>query len=595
MGKFRDPLMVMVFFAGVIFIGLQGLAIIEKEHRLTVGKSLNAVIHTIDEALTLWSNNHRVKAETIARRHEVVSLTEQLLTSSSRAHTQYLQKQIRELLNPEIIAFGYQGFFIIALDAVNMSSMRDVNLGETNLIALQRGDLFDKVVAGQALIVPPILSDVPLMSRDNQMRTLPPTMFAAAPIRNAKGAVIAVLAIRIDSINSFSRIMRLGRIGDTGETYAFDSQGIMLTESRFEDELFSLGIINRKEGSSLNIQLLDPQADLTTGEQSSVPVSERSFTYSVKQGLLKANGFNVEGYRDYRGVKVMGSWSWHSELNIGIATEIDVSEAMNSFVISRNAILGSLCLTAILAAALSLIMVRNRSKALEYMSQNQTALETQVAERTESLMKMNTDLQSQIIERVRTEEKLKRVQQDLEGSNRKLKTLASSDGLTGIPNRRAFDNKLSELWKKALKRNAPVSLLMMDVDDFKKYNDTYGHQAGDVCLKSIAKILELDNGRDVPQDIVARYGGEEFAMILSNTDFGEALKVAEMVRRNLAFAEIPFSNTGVEGQKIVTMSIGVATLTPSVGQGYESLIKQADEALYQAKARGRNRVEGANS
>ncbi|WP_394252107.1 diguanylate cyclase [Vibrio profundi] len=590
MAKLRDPLIVLLFFVGVSFIGLQGLAIIEKEHRLSVGKSLNTVIHTIEEALTLWSHNHRVKAETLARRHDVVVLAEQLIKVKDPSSEVVLQKSIRELLNPEIIAFGYQGFFIIGLDSVNLSSMRDSNIGEYNLISIQREDLFNRVKGGETLIVPPILSDVPLRNRDNQLRILPPTMFSAAPIRNNKGVVVAVLAIRIDSVDGFSRIMRLGRLGNTGETYAFDSQGIMLTESRFEDQLISLGIISSQEGSSLNIQVLNPEADLTKGEISPLPQEDRTFTRSVKKALEKMNGVDVQGYRDYRGVMVMGAWSWHNELNIGIATEIDVSEAMNSFVISRNAILGSLCLTAILAASLSKILVSNRTRALVNMRELQVALESKVAERTESLMKMNGDLQSQIIERVRTEEQLKQTQHDLESSNRQLRKLASIDGLTEVANRRTFDNHLSAEWKLAFNRGYKISLLLIDVDDFKKYNDTFGHQAGDICLKTIAKILTTDMGRGQSGDIVARYGGEEFALVLSNTNCAEAYEIAETVRMNIVDAEIPFSNTTVQDSEVVTVSIGVATVNPLIGQGFETLIKRADEALYKAKADGRNTV-----
>ncbi|MGF1754765.1 diguanylate cyclase [Vibrio makurazakiensis] len=591
MGKFREPVLVLLFFLVVIAIGVQGLTIIEREHRLSIGKSLNAVINTIDEALVLWSHNHRAKVETIAARHDIVELTQKILNTKDVYEFEQYQKEIRELINPEVIAFGYQGFFIVSLDAINMSSMRDSNIGEYSLIAQQRMDLFERVSSGEVLIVPPILSDVPLKSRDNHMRTLPPTMFAASPIRGTDNSIIAILAIRIDSVNSFSNLMRLGRIGNTGETYTFDKQGVMLTESRFEDQLLSLGLIRNREGSSLNIQLLDPEVDLTTGVKPSKAMELMGFTYSVKKAFERKPGYNIEGYRDYRGVMVLGAWSWNEELDIGIATEIDVSEAMNSFVISRNAIWGSLCLTAFLAAALSLIMVRNRSKAIQSMTQYQHTLESKVAERTESLMKVNSDLQSQIVERVRTEEKLKQVQLDLEGSNLKLQDLASIDGLTEIPNRRTFDAKLSHEWKSAQQEGYPISLLLFDVDDFKRYNDTFGHQAGDACLKSIAKILSLDIDRGRADSMVARYGGEEFVMVLRQTTLDQAIAMGELVKKNLLSAQISFSNSSVEGVQVVTMSIGVATATPTLGQGFEMLLKQADEALYQAKANGRNRVE----
>ena len=592
MSRLREPFLIPLFFAIVFFIGHRGLSIIENEHRLSVGESLNTVIHTIEEALSLWTNNHRAKVETIALRTDLIELTEQILAAQDVHQFDDVQRKIRDLLNPEIMAFGYQGFFIISPDAINMSSMRDANIGQANLIAHQRRDLFEKALAGETLIVPPIFSDVPLQYRDSRFKELPPTMFAVSPIRNYENSVIAVLAIRIDSVNSFSRLMRLGRIGNSGETYVFDHQGIMLTESRFEDQLLALNLIDYKEGSSLNIQLLDPGVDLTTGADAVYPPSQQPFTYLVQSALNQVDGDNVDGYRDYRGVMVIGSWKWYEELGVGIATEIDVSEAMKSFVISRNAIFGILFLTTALAVTLTSILLRNRSKTVGLLEQNKLSLEGKVAERTESLLKVNADLQSQIVERVRTEEKLKLVQMDLEKTNQKLSMLASTDGLTGILNRRTFDIKLSEEWQLALKLNTPISLLLMDVDDFKKYNDTFGHQAGDICLKQIAEILKLSDQQALSNDIVARYGGEEFVIVLGNTKAEDARVIADTIRFNLLSASLPFSSSGVEGAQVVTLSIGAATMTPQFGQSFESLVKQADEALYRAKALGKNRVVG---
>ncbi|MDN3616653.1 diguanylate cyclase [Vibrio gallaecicus] len=592
MSRLREPFLIPLFFAIVFFIGHRGLSIIENEHRLSVGESLNTVIHTIEEALSLWTNNHRAKVETIAHRTDLIDLTQQILDAKDVHQFELVQGKIRDLLNPEIIAFGYKGFFIISPEAINMSSMRDTNIGQANLIAHQRRDLFEKALAGETLIVPPIFSDVPLQYRDSRFKVLPPTMFAVSPIRNHENSIIAVLAIRIDSVNSFSRLMRLGRIGNSGETYVFDHQGVMLTESRFEDQLLALDLIDYKEGSSLNIQLLDPGVDLTTGADAVYPPSQQPFTYLVQSALNQVDGDNVNGYRDYRGVMVIGSWKWYEELGVGIATEIDVSEAMKSFVISRNAIFGILFLTTALAVTLTSILLRNRSKAVELLEQNKLSLEGKVAERTESLLKVNSDLQSQIVERVRTEEKLKLVQMDLENTNQKLTRLASTDGLTGISNRRTFDIKLSDEWQLALKLNTPISLLLMDVDDFKKYNDTFGHQAGDLCLKQVAEILKLSDQQALSNDIVARYGGEEFVIVLRNTKLEDARIVAETIRSNLLSAALPYSNSGVEGAQVVTLSIGVATVTPKFGQSFESLVKQADEALYRAKALGKNRVVG---
>jgi len=165
-----------------------------------------------------------------------------------------------------------------------------------------------------------------------------------------------------------------------------------------------------------------------------------------------------------------------------------------------------------------------------------------------------------------------------------LEQLATRDGLTGVANRRSFDEKLNNEWKRERRDLGALSLLMIDVDHFKRYNDTYGHQAGDRCLQHIAGALEQAVYR--PGDMVARYGGEEFAVILTATDTEGASKVARRILDCIAKLAIPHSN-GESGH--VTLSIGVSTLLPHSGVTQESLISSADKALYQAKHTGRNR------
>jgi diguanylate cyclase (GGDEF)-like protein len=165
-----------------------------------------------------------------------------------------------------------------------------------------------------------------------------------------------------------------------------------------------------------------------------------------------------------------------------------------------------------------------------------------------------------------------------------LERLATRDGLTGIANRRSFDEKLSNEWKRERRDLRTLSLLMIDVDHFKRYNDTYGHQAGDHCLQQIASVLEKVSYR--PGDLVARYGGEEFAVILTATDAEGATIVAKRILDHVAALAIPHS--GGEGGH-VTLSIGVATSLPQPDMTRDGLIASADSALYKAKHSGRNR------
>jgi diguanylate cyclase (GGDEF)-like protein/PAS domain S-box-containing protein len=175
----------------------------------------------------------------------------------------------------------------------------------------------------------------------------------------------------------------------------------------------------------------------------------------------------------------------------------------------------------------------------------------------------------------------------------RLAALAMTDGLTSLANRRAFDEAVVREWRATQRTGLPTSLMLLDVDRFKAFNDYYGHQVGDDCLRTVAATVVNHVRR--PRDFVARYGGEEVAVILPETDAAGALMVAESVRRAVEDLAIPhFGNP--EGNGVVTVSIGVTTAVSSPGgtiEMPEGLLLTADSALYKAKHHGRNRIEGS--
>jgi len=175
---------------------------------------------------------------------------------------------------------------------------------------------------------------------------------------------------------------------------------------------------------------------------------------------------------------------------------------------------------------------------------------------------------------------------ELHRANERLKTLSTTDALTGIANRRSFDDFLEQEWRRAARAKEPVSLLMIDVDFFKAYNDSYGHLAGDLCLKKVAAALVSAMLR--PGDCVARYGGEEFVMVLPETQEEGALHVAERVHR--AIAALAVAHGTSVASRLVSVSIGCATLEPEEGYSPLCLIEDADQALFAAKRAGRNRT-----
>lgn len=206
--------------------------------------------------------------------------------------------------------------------------------------------------------------------------------------------------------------------------------------------------------------------------------------------------------------------------------------------------------------------------------------------RTELLARVHAALrlkQEMDIRKARELELLK-TKEELEEANRELRRLAREDGLTGLANRRYFEEILEKEWRRHQREDTPLGLILLDVDFFKRYNDTYGHQQGDVCLQKVASVLKTIAHR--PADLAARYGGEEFALILPNTEVPGVEYLAKLINRRVEALQIPHSASDVAS--VVTVSVGCSVSFQSSAPNMEALIKQADAALYQAKENGRN-------
>jgi diguanylate cyclase (GGDEF)-like protein len=178
---------------------------------------------------------------------------------------------------------------------------------------------------------------------------------------------------------------------------------------------------------------------------------------------------------------------------------------------------------------------------------------------------------------------------ELTQSNQRLETLSQQDGLTGIANRRTFDQRLAMHFSQAARKKEPLSLALCDVDHFKAFNDRYGHIAGDECLRQIAAALARHARRAT--DLAARYGGEEFALLLPDTPAEGAAKVVEGLRK--AVQALGIRHEGSDCADSVTLSVGIATYDPARDTDATNIVRRADEALYRAKSLGRNRSAGA--
>jgi diguanylate cyclase (GGDEF)-like protein len=219
----------------------------------------------------------------------------------------------------------------------------------------------------------------------------------------------------------------------------------------------------------------------------------------------------------------------------------------------------------------------NRSDEVGILAREFDKMVEKIEDQTKNLIFMNDDLIQDISKRVELE-------RSLQQANRELDNLARIDGLTEIANRRRFDECLNIEWKRTMREKQPLSLIICDVDFFKLFNDTYGHQAGDECLKAIAQLIKNSTRR--PSDFSARYGGEEFAVILPNTDSKGAANIAELIRSGVQSLGILHLSSSVA--HCVTLSLGISCLIPDDSLSVEDLIDIADRALYEAKNQGRN-------
>jgi diguanylate cyclase (GGDEF)-like protein len=232
------------------------------------------------------------------------------------------------------------------------------------------------------------------------------------------------------------------------------------------------------------------------------------------------------------------------------------------------------------------LKIKGRADLYQQLAELNATLERQVLERTTHLLEgqaqlavLNERLQARTVE-AETATRVMKAQEN------ELKRLAVTDPLTGLANRRAFDDYLKREWRLARRTQLPLAMIMVDVDHFKEYNDCYGHPTGDACLKTIAAILRSNVKR--PGDLVARYGGEEFVVLLPDTGSEGAEHVAELLRRAVRTAQIDHRDS--PSIKFVTASFGVAVSRPDRDGSAAALLAAADEALYEAKSAGRDRV-----
>jgi len=324
--------------------------------------SLQTVLDTTHSAIQNWAEQTEQDAAVLAGNDELrINVETQLRTQrnpQSLLETSAL-RNIRRLLAPAMRFYRLPGFAVIAPDGVQIAAESDNAVGVRD-IADDSHLAFARAMAGAPTLGLPFIS--PLFVDRTTHREYP-VMTAAAPIRDGQGNVMAVLALRLDPRSDFTRAVQLARLNATGETYIFDRKSRLLTESRFDDHLRKLGLIPPDAESILNLEVRDPGGETIKNSKPAIARSQHPLTRMAQSAVQGNSGIDLHGYRDYRGVTVIGTWLWDEQLRMGLATEMDLAEAVAPYRRVRDLVLFLFVLTAAVSIGFALIF-RHRERLL---------------------------------------------------------------------------------------------------------------------------------------------------------------------------------------------------------------------------------------
>ena len=315
-------------------IGWLGLAQVEQTLKTQVGHQVANALNAAETALDIWIRQTRTDVHTWARNPQVqeaiVSLVQRIQTDHP-ARTDLLQAQelvrLRALLGPVTQEKEHSGFVVFDRSGLQIAALLDEPVGLRTIGP--RSDFVERALAGETVVSAPFRAAVALPDSKGAMRPDQPTMFAAAPVVDEQGVIIGALGFRLRPDLGFTRVLEAGRMGETGETYAFNADGVMLSDSRFVQHLKSMGLLSQDADTAiLRLHLRDPGGNtMTGGYRPQTPREKLPLTVMAAKAVNGGRGMDVNGYRDYRGVPVVGAWAWQDAYGFGLASELDVAEA----------------------------------------------------------------------------------------------------------------------------------------------------------------------------------------------------------------------------------------------------------------------------
>ena len=351
------PLIAAVILAG---IGLVLRSTVEGVMRSQMANELRTLLNADVEAVRILFQAHQELALIATSDPEIRPLALRLASSIDVDPEALLRSpevnRIYAELGPWIERDEYDGFALFNPDGIIVAATRATLLGKRYVGP--ESEFVETALEGRATVSRPFASIVMLADLDGQERVGVPTMFVAAPVGDDDGRVVAALGFRMRPERTFTRILNVARFGSSGETYAFDRSGRLLSQSRFDDELKRIGLIADQPHvrSVLNLELRDPEVDMTTGARPGLRRDEQPLTRMAAEAVREKPGFDVAGYRNYRGVPVVGAWTWMPEYGFGVATEVERDEAYRPLVVLRTAFWAMFAVLVAAAGAVFLLM-----------------------------------------------------------------------------------------------------------------------------------------------------------------------------------------------------------------------------------------------
>ncbi len=347
----------LVAAAGLGLTGWWVQSIVDRTVRDHLASELKTVLDADVTALDLWIEHQISYIRVVCQDQRLLPIVQRLQTVSAESPDSagsLLQapelEELRKRLEPYLTQGGYTGFMLFGIDRRVLGSDQDMPIGMAaqgaHLIYLQ------KSLEEGAAVSRPFPTVLPIRDVDGELRTQIPTMFVAGTIQDDQGKPLAVLGLRIRPADQFTRILQVARLGRTGETVAFDREGLLLSQSRYDDQLKQVGLLTDlpRSESTLSLYLRDPGADLTSGARPPAPRARWPLTHMVESARTGKESIDVHGSHDYRGVRVVGAWTWLPKQEFGVGTKLDEAEALRPLYVVRRvfwAMIGLLTLAAV--------------------------------------------------------------------------------------------------------------------------------------------------------------------------------------------------------------------------------------------------------